>query len=225
MTARSHQSTPAPARRGAAKLAGTKGSSILIALVFFLICAVVGSVVLTAASVSAKSAATYRETQQAEFAVTSAAEYLSNQFNGTSATWYYPEGSDVPEFEKSTYAPEGSGSDHETLWRSLGTEIWAARTTQQSYTAGAAESDRFKLTVTDGGTQALDPVYFSITFDRDLNITIDLSLDRAMGATSPYNERLTLQATPTFDGDGRMVSVSWGAPAITKTSASEGAAA
>ena len=55
------------------------GASIVIALVFFLICAVIGSVVLTAASVQAKAVQTHREMQQAEFTVGSAAGFIGSQ--------------------------------------------------------------------------------------------------------------------------------------------------
>lgn len=48
-----------------AKFRDTAGASIVIALVFFLICAIIGSVVLTAASVQAKAVQTHRELQQA----------------------------------------------------------------------------------------------------------------------------------------------------------------
>lgn len=44
-----------------------RGASIVIALVFFLICGVVGSVVVTAASVQAKSVQTHVDLQQDEY--------------------------------------------------------------------------------------------------------------------------------------------------------------
>lgn len=40
-----------------------RGASLVIALVFFLICAIVGSVVITAASVNAKAVQTHKELQ------------------------------------------------------------------------------------------------------------------------------------------------------------------
>ena len=45
-------------------LRDTSGASIVIALVFFLICGIVGSVVMTAASVQAKAAQTHVDLQQ-----------------------------------------------------------------------------------------------------------------------------------------------------------------
>ena len=47
-------------------LRDTSGASIVIALVFFLICGIIGSVVMTAASVQAKAAQTHVDLQQKE---------------------------------------------------------------------------------------------------------------------------------------------------------------
>lgn len=45
-------------------LRDTSGASIIIALAFFLICGIIGSVVITAASINAKAVATHKETQR-----------------------------------------------------------------------------------------------------------------------------------------------------------------
>ena len=45
----------------------------------------------------------------------------------------------------------------------------------------------------------LAPVYGCITVDPDLNITVELSLDSAFAADSPYNTTISIQCTPTFD--------------------------
>ncbi len=55
-------------------LRDTSGASIVIALVFFLICGIIGSVVMTAASVQAKAAQTHVDLQQKEYAMQSAAK-------------------------------------------------------------------------------------------------------------------------------------------------------
>ena len=53
-----------------------RGASILIALLFFLVCALVGGVVLTAASVGTGQLVDYEKSQQAYYSTTSAAELL-----------------------------------------------------------------------------------------------------------------------------------------------------
>ena len=53
-----------------------RGASILIALLFFLVCALVGGVVLTAASVGTGQLVDYEKSKQAYYSTTSAAELL-----------------------------------------------------------------------------------------------------------------------------------------------------
>ena len=60
-------------------LRDTSGASIVIALVFFLICGIIGSVVMTAASVQAKAAQTHVDLQQKEYAMQSAAKLMAQQ--------------------------------------------------------------------------------------------------------------------------------------------------
>lgn len=64
------------------KLNSQSGASIVIALVFFLVCLTVGGVVLTAATASAGRIARIEDEQQAYFAVRSAAELLRDEFEG-----------------------------------------------------------------------------------------------------------------------------------------------
>ena len=60
---------------------------IVIALVFFLICGIIGSVVMTAASVQAKAAQTHVDLQQKEYAMQSAAKLMAQQLGGEDAVW------------------------------------------------------------------------------------------------------------------------------------------
>ena len=59
-----------------AKLKSERGASILLAMVFFLLCLTVGGVVLTAATASAGRIASQRQTQQDYLTASSAAEAL-----------------------------------------------------------------------------------------------------------------------------------------------------
>ena len=68
-------------------LRDTSGASIVIALVFFLICGIIGSVVMTAASVQAKAAQTHVDLQQKEYAMQSAAKLMAQQLGGEDAVW------------------------------------------------------------------------------------------------------------------------------------------
>ena len=66
------------------KLNSQSGASIVIALIFFLLCLTVGAVVLTAATANVGRVTRIQNQQQAYFAVRSAAELLLNEIKGTS---------------------------------------------------------------------------------------------------------------------------------------------
>lgn len=71
------------------KLNSKSGISLAIALVFFLLCAMVGTVVLSAASVSAGNTARERQLYRETFAMTSAANLLSQDIQGMTFSGTY----------------------------------------------------------------------------------------------------------------------------------------
>ena len=52
--------------------------------------------------------------------------------------------------------------------------------------------------------------------DPDLNITVELSLDSAFAADSPYNTTISVQCTPTFDNQGRVTVIEYGDNTVVK---------
>lgn len=77
-------------KRAAEKLKSSRGASLMLALLAFLICAVLGSVVLTAGTASAGRFAELGEMEQRYYAVTSAAELLRDKLcdtSGSAITW------------------------------------------------------------------------------------------------------------------------------------------
>lgn len=64
------------------KLKSKRGASIILALVFFLICAVVGSIVLASASSNAGRLSHMRDEQQAYLTVSSAAKLVREELEG-----------------------------------------------------------------------------------------------------------------------------------------------
>lgn len=68
-----------------AKLRSQRGATILFALLFFIVCAVIGSIVLTAGAAAAGRLADLEEIDQRYYAVTSAAKVLENQLSDPSA--------------------------------------------------------------------------------------------------------------------------------------------
>lgn len=68
------------------KLGSEKGASILFALLLFLVCAVIGAIVLTAATAAAGRAAKLAESDQRYHSVASAAELISHELSGQPVT-------------------------------------------------------------------------------------------------------------------------------------------
>ncbi|MEG0322369.1 MAG: hypothetical protein RR619_00110 [Raoultibacter sp.] len=185
----------------------TSGSSVLIALVFFLICAIIGSIVVTAASVNSKVTATYREAQQAEYVVTSATRALGDLVEGSQITWTYDEGSTKPSFgNEDSYKECATILKH--VWITYGDAIWSARASGADYSV----PEVFTLSIKD-----MKDTYARVVVDRDLNIELVLSLDEVQSTTSEYNETAYLQAEPSYDSSGKLLSLSWADARIVKT--------
>lgn len=173
----------------------TSGASIVIALVFFLICAIIGSVVVTAASVNAKAVQTQREMQQAEFAVGSAAQTVGGDLASAQVDVVPGEGS-----SSSVDAGTLVGQEFATaFWGRYGNEILKARVEQRSFSTD-------DMTVSQDSSE---PVYGRLTVDRDLNVTVALSLDQGFSSRSPYNMTVTVQCVPTYDSAGRLLAFSY----------------
>ena len=72
-----------------AKLRSRRGASITFALLLFLVCAIISTVVVVSASTVGGRASGMRETDQRYFAATAAAQTLQGMFDGKSATVTY----------------------------------------------------------------------------------------------------------------------------------------
>ena len=88
-------------------------------------------------------------------------------------------------------------------------DILAARAEGKDYVLGNSASNRL-LIDPPSEAEGLAPVYGCITVDPDLNITVELSLDSAFAADSPYNTTISIQCTPTFDSQGRVTVIEYG---------------
>lgn len=215
------RSAPSLARR----LRDSSGASIVIALVFFLICGIIGSVVVTAASVQAKSVHTHKELQQSEYTMQSAAELIAQQLGGEdssalqhSVTVHVSYGTDkkpIVDVSK-VHSEVGKG-----FWTKGRTEsILANRAAGSSYVLGDSPSNRLVVN-SPSGSQSMDPVYGKITVDADMNMTVELSLDPELSPSSPYNMTVFIQCTPTYNAAGQLTSFTYGdGTTIKKTSGS-----
>lgn len=191
--------------------ADERGASIVIALVFFLICGIIGSVVVTAASVQAKSVQTHKELQQAEFAVGSAAQVIGYELDMAELK--------VSDDEKTVEYSDQYGNFAGKFWEAYGTDILEKRAARQTYVI--PETLSFSGNVSDAPQELTIEVYGKVTVDIDLNITVDLSLSDqiAQGSgyeSSPYNMRVTIQCIPTYDAAGKLISFGYERAVIQK---------
>ena len=109
-------------------LRDTSGASVVIALVFFLICGIIGSVVMTAASVQAKAAQTHVDLQQKEYAMQSAAKLMAQQLGGEDAVW-----EEKSVVVKIAYDTAGEASvDTNSLRSMIGQNFWTEQRTKDS---------------------------------------------------------------------------------------------
>lgn len=191
-------------------LRDTSGASIIIALVFFLICAIVGSVVVTAASVQAKAVVTHQELQQDEFTVSSAAQLVGSDLASARLDVKYEgNAAKLTVKEEQPFATE--------FWKKYGDAILTMRNgTDASLTysgltisANNGASDRYTF----------DGVHGSVTVDRDLNITVALSLSPNATTASSYDLTVLVQCIPTYNVQGKLTHFEYEQPVIKKTGA------
>lgn len=192
------------------KLSSSAGATLVIALVFFLICALIGSTALTAATVNTQATVGYKQNRQDEYTVGSAAQAVGLLFQkDVVIRWDWASAVDgVPTFNKNL----SSFNDPSLMnfWATQSNAVWSAKNTSKSYKTTGAE-------ITSLGSSSIDTVYGSVEIDPDFNITIVLSLDANLDAASPYNETIYLQSIPSYDSSGRVSELRWESPVIWKT--------
>ena len=140
------------------KLRSRRGASILIALVFFLLCLTVGGVVLTAATASAGRLAAQRQTQQDYLTVSSAAALVR----------------DSVEERRFQYVVENYDTDHPGFSSSLPEDAIpkALETAARTIARGSSASAVLFIT----GPEGMETVTGDLTLDDQYNLTVTLSL-------------------------------------------------
>ena len=97
------------------KLKQSRGSSLSFALLLFLVCAVIGSVVLTSASAAVGRVSENYDYDQRYFAVTSAAELLRDTLDGRSVTFTLTKTSELTQTTTYTFADGGASLMSDSL--------------------------------------------------------------------------------------------------------------
>lgn len=181
-----------------------RGASLVIALVFFLICAIVGSVVLTAASTQAKSVHTYYDLQQSEFAVSSAAQTLGAELESAVLT----RDEATSDTETPQYVCNTGSAFAKSFWTANGATIMNNRRIN-------APTEIDNIEVAPNST-LVDAVQGTMTIDEDLNIKVELSLAEGATSSSDYRLVMTLQCIPTYDSAGSLIAFEYEPAVVSK---------
>lgn len=190
------------------KLDDTTGASIVIALVFFLICAVVGSTVLTAATINSQATATYKKSREQEYTVNSAAALMAKELQeGVRVTWDWD--NVVNGIPAATVVPNNGLAAR--LWGN-NVDILQQRALGKSYVIGNTQTDRIAIE----GVSGMNEVYATLEVTRDLDIYLRLSLDADPAALSAYDETVYLQCIATYSGEGKLIAAEWKPAVVTK---------
>ena len=193
------------------KIKDNEGASIILALVFFLICSLAGATLVTAATINAQATVTYKESRQNNYAVASAASLLADQLqDGVSLSWDWSK--DPP--QASVVAPSQNTFAQRFWDEYVGDKAWS-RDARGVWRAQPISIENIEVQ----GPSDIDPVFVTVEISRDFNIRAYLSLSVTSDNSSPYNEVLEMQSIPTYNGKGQLTSVTWNSPVITKQGA------
>lgn len=187
------------------KLKSESGASIVIALVFFLLCLTVGAVVLTAASANAGRVKRIEGEQQAYFAVRSAAELLRDEIEGSSFEALYEK------YMSGENAPGRLAQPHYTL-KGLDEEqlpsLFAlirddAKNVFQARYEGASAEERSAIWT----VAAPDMPRVTVQYRMDEAYGMTLALDTE--DTHPYHSPMVLAFSPILRQTDEERTVSW----------------
>ncbi len=194
-----------------------RGASVLIALVFFLLCLMVGAVILTAATASAGQLRTQRQAQQDYLTVSSAARLLQ----------------DLLKEKKFQMVSEDGNITFGPTCTPTGVALSDAIQTAAAKTFNGDKPDSVSLTVapTDFGGIS-DVVQAELSMDQKCNITVKLAIQEEDGSIrvplvlsmpALVSDQTRIRHEKREDGDGnerpitvRTYRVTWEAGTITR---------
>lgn len=161
------------------KISSKSGATILLALLFFLLCAMAGSIVLSAGSAAAGRISGLAESEQAFYSVSSAAQALREEIEGQEFQYTVETVDEVP---TKTY-PLSPGGQLSAL---------LVDATQKIFNDGA-DSYTDTLTINpsnEGNKKIIGQVTGEFTMDADYSITIVFRMENS----EKYLCRLTVKA-------------------------------
>jgi len=174
------------------KLREESGASLIIALVFFLVCLMVGSVVLTASTAAAGKLAQQRQNEQDYLTVASAAQLLKDRISALTYTHTRTLVDGTQTEKTSELACTGTGVLNNGL-KALCEKLVEAPTELASLTPS------FEISHTSGAGGAaveLAPVYGSLRMETDGRIFAKLWLGKANEADPENHNRMEIEFCP-----------------------------
>lgn len=212
-----------------------RGASILIALFYFLLCAMIGSVVLTAATVVTGQLVALEKSQQAYYSTTSAAELFRDAIvTGTCASSTDENESTLwtctlPVAEKGSTTPSigtSNGSD-KTLSDQLAYATAYIATQLAGIVPGAPSPSKtlnIELAFSTGGATSADntgvlPVTAKLTMRADYSLHITLTPTNYSEQIGNYQVTCDIPAALLYSEDGKKVErITWDNAIISKPS-------
>ena len=143
------------------KCTSTSGASLLLALLFLLLCGLTGSVVLTAASVSSGRLSNLKKNEQSYYTVSSAAKLLKKEITGEKYSRYQVFS------EANQLLSEGYNTMPEKSMKEF-----IKKAADQIYETGSSYQDTWTIQTSD---MAISKVTAQFSMDIQYNITIILS--------------------------------------------------
>ena len=214
--------------RGAAvrRVAGRQGASILIALFYFLVCALVGGVVLTAATVTSGQLAALEKSQQAYYSTTSAAELLRDVVQGGTCT--RGSGTDASAWTCSLPGERASSVQSLSSWLGNAAQEVSGKAASSALASASGKSP--VATVKDavvsfasaagtsaGSASAVLPVSASIIMYDDYSLRIELQPKDYQEAVGSYRVICDIPAALAYGTDEKTVEkITWERAIVSK---------
>ncbi len=208
------------------KLTGKQGASMVIALVFFLICAFAGGAVLAAAASNAGKATERKKSEQFSLALSSAARLMQEKIgsgnrltvedDGHSLTFSAPDGTDEPML-RFLYEPAVKqylgGKSGETLHFQ---NFKFGRLDEPSDTS-VFFAPSGELKISGNGSVNLGNHFPDVSVQYSIGLDYRMVYTFTAGdAKAPQSLRLEVNASKSTSADG--ATISWGSPEIRKGS-------
>lgn len=153
------------------KIESTSGAAILLALLFFLLCAVAGSVVLAAGTASAGRVAGLKEDEQEYYTLTSAAKVIRDEITGeVISCWSLEEPSAISDQSEVQYNQEPKGY-FQKLLKDAAAKVYMGRVQD------ADDYVKYMKITVEGDTENTLSVDARFTIDSKYNIDVVISRD------------------------------------------------